>query len=205
LTAIEFDHVLIAVADLAEADRVFIERHGLVSIDGGRHPGWGTANRIVPLGDSYLELIAVVDESEAATNAFGRWVAGGASESERPLGWAVRTADLDEIARRLGLGPVPGSRATPTGKTIRWRTAGVDEAAEDPSLPFFIERAPGTPSPGTASMPAAALSGLDVAGTPAKISAWLGGGHSLPVRITDGSPGVARIVLTSEDREIVIG
>jgi hypothetical protein len=192
------------VTDLAEADRVFVERHGLVSIEGGRHPGWGTANRIVPLGDSYLELIAVVDESEAATNAFGRWIGGGATESGRPLGWAVRTADVEEVAERLGLSAIPGSRATPTGETIHWRTVGVEQAVDDPSLPFFIERAPDTPSPGTASMPAATLSRLDVVGSPAKISAWLGGDHSLPVRIADGSPGVARIVLTSEDREIVI-
>ena len=55
----ELDHVLIAVADLAAAAREIEARHGLASIDGGRHPAWGTANRIVPLGDSYLELVAL--------------------------------------------------------------------------------------------------------------------------------------------------
>ena len=62
---IELDHVLVAVADLAKAGQEFVERHGLASIEGGRHPAWGTANRIVPLGDSYLELIAVVDAAKA--------------------------------------------------------------------------------------------------------------------------------------------
>jgi hypothetical protein len=205
LATIEFDHVVIAVTDLTDAARTFAARHGLVSIEGGRHPGWGTANRIVPLGDSYLELIGVVDGSEAATNAVGRWVAGGATESGRLLGWAVRTADLDDVAQRLGVSAVPGSRATPTGETIRWRTVGVDQAIEDPSLPFFIERPPDAPFPGTVSRPVATLSELEVQGRPAKISAWLGGDHSLPVRIADGSPGIARIVLTSADREIVIG
>lgn len=203
MAAIEFDHVLIAVTNLAEAGRALAERHGLVSIEGGRHPGWGTANRIVPLGSSYLELVAVVDESEAATNAFGRWVADGATERGRPLGWAVRTSDLDQVARRLGVRPQAGSRKTPRGETIRWRTVGVDQAVGDPSLPFFIERAPGMPFPGTAPMPAATLSRLDVFGSPAKISAWLGD-HSLPVRIADGSPGLAEIVLASDDGEIVI-
>ena len=62
----ELDHVLIAVADVAAAARELEARHGLTSIKGGRHPGYGTANRIVPLGDSYLELVTVADESEAA-------------------------------------------------------------------------------------------------------------------------------------------
>ncbi|HEY8839814.1 MAG TPA: VOC family protein [Candidatus Dormibacteraeota bacterium] len=53
------DHVLIAVADLAAAAREIEARHGLASIDGGRHSAWGTANRIVPVGDSYLEQFAL--------------------------------------------------------------------------------------------------------------------------------------------------
>jgi Glyoxalase-like domain len=203
MAAIELDHVLIAVTDLAEAERTFAERYGLASIEGGRHPGWGTANRIIPLGDAYLELIAVVDESEAATSALGRWVAASATESGRPLGWAVRTSDLDDLAQRLGESPLAGSRATPAGETIRWRTVGLDQAVEDPSLPFFIERSPGSLFPGTASMPTATLSGLDLQGSPAKISAWLGD-HALPIRIADGSPGITRIELASDDGEIVV-
>ena len=69
----ELDHVLIAATDLEEAAREF-ERHGLSSVEGGRHRDWGTANRIVPLGNCYIELIAVVDEAVAAESAFGRWV-----------------------------------------------------------------------------------------------------------------------------------
>ena len=62
------------MADLAAAAEEIEARHGLASIEGGRHPGWGTANRIVPLGEAYLELVAVVDEAEAAQSPFGRWV-----------------------------------------------------------------------------------------------------------------------------------
>jgi hypothetical protein len=58
LVALELDHILIAVADLAAAGHEIEERHGLASIEGGRHPGWGTANRIVPLGDAYNVLVA---------------------------------------------------------------------------------------------------------------------------------------------------
>lgn len=75
LDALQLDHALIAVADLATAGREIEARHGLASIEGGRHLGWGTANRIVPVAEAYLELVAVVDEAEAAQSSFGSWVA----------------------------------------------------------------------------------------------------------------------------------
>ena len=41
---------------------------------GGVHEGQGTHNRIVPLGDGYLELMAIGDPEEAAAHPFGRRV-----------------------------------------------------------------------------------------------------------------------------------
>ena len=104
----ELDHVLIAVADLATAGREIEARYGLVSIEGGRHPGWGTANRIVPLGDAYLELVTVVDEAEAARSSFGSWVAEASPAFAKPLGWAVRTTS---------------STRWPSGSASSWPTA----------------------------------------------------------------------------------
>ena len=122
--------MLIAVPDLAAAARDFEERYGLSSVEGGRHAGWGTANRIVPLGDAYVELITVVDEPEAAESAFGRWVAAGIrSGPGRPLGWVARTDRLDEVAERLGLSSSAGSRAGTDGRVLSWRLAGVEAAA----------------------------------------------------------------------------
>jgi hypothetical protein len=62
---VEIDHVLIAVADLSTAAQEMAKRDGLTSVEGGRRTGWGTANAIVPLGKTYLELVAVVDAAEA--------------------------------------------------------------------------------------------------------------------------------------------
>jgi len=151
MPALEVDHVLIATPDLAACARLIAEAFGLASVDGGRHPGWGTANRIVALGDCYLELVAVVDTGVAATNAFGRWV--GSASTTRPLGWAVRTTNLDDVAGRLGMAVAAGSRKTPTGDELRWRTAGLERAADEPSLPFFIEWAKATRLPGRTAAP----------------------------------------------------
>jgi Glyoxalase-like domain len=206
---LELDHVLIAVGDLAAAAREFEVEHGLASIEGGRHPGWGTANRIVPLGKSYLELVAVVDEDEAARCDFGRWVAAvEAGPSSRPFGWAVRTNDLDEVAHRLGRPIGGGSRVTPEGRMLRWRAAVPEQPAAEPSLPFFIEWAEGSPFPGCAAVthPAGAveIARLELRGHVDRLSEWLGR-HELPISVRQGRPSVERVVLKGPGTEIVLG
>lgn len=204
----ELDHVLVAVTDLDAAGRNIERRHGLTSIEGGSHPAWGTANRIVPLGESYLELAAVVDPDKAAASAFGRWVASGASATLRPLGWAVRTTNLDEIARRLNLDIHAGSRARPGGELLQWRSAGIDEAAAEPSLPFFIEWAAGTRLPGRAAIshragnPRIARVVLDA--NVSRFGDWLGP-HALPIAVRSGAPAVVAVCIASDAGEIVLG
>jgi hypothetical protein len=196
--SLSLDHVLVAVTDLEAVGRAVEERYGLASIEGGRHPGWGTANRIVPLGETFVELVAVVDEAEAAGSAFGSWVAAGATAVGRPLGWAVRTAELDPIARRLGLTVEPKSRQDSSGRRLHWRVAGIGEAATEPSLPFFLEWGDGTPFPGGAAVAHPGgefrISRLEVAGDPAQLERWLGG-DELPVTVSRGAPGVLGVVL----------
>ncbi len=135
--------MLITVADLAASVAELKSRYGFASIEGGRHLGWGMANRIVPLGDAYLELIAVAAADEAAGSAFGRWVAGG--KVGRPLGWAVRTDNIDGVAERLKLTVFSGSRPANDRTILRWR---YEQAAAEPSLPIFIEWGSGTRLPG---------------------------------------------------------
>jgi Glyoxalase-like domain len=146
---VKLDHIVVAVHDLGSAAEYLESEHGLGSYVGGSHPPWGTANRIVPLGDSYLELIAVVDEPIAATSDVGRWVGGGASSRGSPIGWAVRPDDLDVTSRRLGLAAHKGSRTTPDGAIVRWRMAGIERALSD-HLPWFIEWSDTATSPGFA-------------------------------------------------------
>jgi hypothetical protein len=176
---------VIAVADLAEAGDDLEARYGLISVEGGRHP-WGTANRIVPLGDSYLELVAVVDHVAAAENPFGSLVAAATGPLEL-VGWAVRTDDLERAAGRLGLSIAVGSRGN-----LRWRTAGLETAAAEPSLPFFIEWEPGLPHPGRGGT--AQLVELRLEGDADRLGSWLGP-HELPITIRPGVPRVAGVVL----------
>ena len=71
------DHLGYAVRDLDGAAVRFREELGLDSVVGGRHVGFGTANRIVPLGDQYIEIVGVVDEAEAEGSASPSPTTGG--------------------------------------------------------------------------------------------------------------------------------
>src|SRR5205809_7521336 len=95
------DHVLLPVADLEVGAQRFYERFGLKGIPGGRHPGGGTANVIVPLGLQYLELIAVVDEGEAASSCLRARVARALQEWWLFVAWAIRNYVLAAIRDRV--------------------------------------------------------------------------------------------------------
>jgi Glyoxalase-like domain len=204
---VELDHVLIAVADLEAAAAAFDERFGLASVEGGRHGAWGTANRIVPLGANYIELVGVVDEAVAAESTFGRWIAEGASPAGRPIGWAVRTDALDDVAKRLGLTVTDGSRKTPSGELLRWRSAGVEQAIAYPALPFFIEWGPGTALPGTTAITHAAapvaISRLDLDGDRERVDGWLAD-DTLPLVVRDGRPRLTAVRLRTAWGEVVL-
>jgi hypothetical protein len=133
------DHVIYAVEELDPAAERFRDEFGLASVVGGRHPGWGTANRIVPLGREYVELVAVVDRDEATTSDFGRGVTRAVATGRRLVGWAAATNDLHGIASRLNLDADRGSRTRPDGSTLRWQLAGVAHALATGALPFFIQ------------------------------------------------------------------
>jgi len=207
--ATELDHVLIAVTDLGEAARRIEDEYGLTATQGGRHPAWGTANRIVPLGDAYLELVMVVNAAIARRSPFGRWVAASQSELLRPFGWAVRTSELHEVASRLGLTIERGSRTGRDGAPVRWRIAGVEEAAAEPALPFFIEWEPGTHLPGRAPTDHAAgevrIGEVRVSGDSERIEGWLGS-YRVPLDIRPGSSALTAVILSPPSGdEVVLG
>jgi hypothetical protein len=125
----------------------------------------------------------------------------------QPLGWAVRTHELDDVARLLGLTVDVGSRAGRDGRLVRWRLAGIEQAAAEPSFPFFTEWADGTRLPGRASVthPAGAveIAELQLEGDTDRLTAWLGG-QRLPITARPGAPAVTRILLTGTAGEIAL-
>jgi hypothetical protein len=138
------DHVLVPVTDLEAAAARFRDRYGLVALAGGRHPGVGTANMIIPLGRTYIELIAVVDPAEAAAFPRSARVAEAARDGRPFATWAARTDDLEAV-REAWAGPgelppiQPGARTRPDGLTLRWRSQELSSGLQPSVLPFLIE------------------------------------------------------------------
>ena len=205
---LRLDHVVYAVPDLDDAAVRFREAFGLDSTEGGRHEPWGTANRIVPLGDQYVELVAAVDEAAAARTGFGRGVLERASGGGGWFTMAAVAQDLAAVAARLELEIGSGSRTRPDGEILRWRSAGLDDPRREPWMPFFLAwDVPDEMHPGRAraghGVRVQGIAWVEVGGDAERLREWLGG-EQLPIRVVDGEPGIRRIGFGTSGRETVI-
>jgi hypothetical protein len=155
----------------------------LPSEPGGSHPTWGTSNRIVGLGDAYIELLAGPLVDEVLGDGPDRW-----------LGWMVRTDDIEAEAARLGLDVIAMSRARPDEVELRWRLAGWGLGGP---LPVFIQW--DTPwEPGGE----ARLEWIEVAVSPTSLADWVAGAD-LPVRFAEGDAGIHAVTIRLPDSRTV--
>ena len=156
------DHVIVGVADLESGIADLERRTGVRAVIGGVHPGRGTRNALMSLGDGvYLEILAP-DPDQAIDNEATRELRALAALT--PIGWAVSANDESAIRSVLADAaiatsqPEPGSRAKPDGSILRWITFGYDKL-DDPLAPFFIiwaspELHPSRTSPGGCTLAA---------------------------------------------------
>jgi Glyoxalase-like domain len=139
------DHLLLGAADLDRGIAWLEERTGVTAAPGGVHPGRGTRNALASLGGrQYLEIIA----PDPAQDVFEFPIDLRSLAEPRLVTWAAVTPDVDGVAtaaRAAGfgvLGPRNGSRTTPGGAVLRWRSLGIDAGfagIEADPVPFFIE------------------------------------------------------------------
>jgi len=139
--AARIDHVIVGISDLQqgmdEIERLTGVRPGI----GGAHPGGGTWNALMSLGDnSYLEILAP-NPAEQIASAELEGLRG--LHRLTPIGWAVSTSDEQALRAALDsqgfklTAPEPGSRRKADGSMLRWVTFGF--ANLDHALaPFFI-------------------------------------------------------------------
>jgi catechol 2,3-dioxygenase-like lactoylglutathione lyase family enzyme len=152
------DHILLGCRDLDQGI-AFVESHtGVRAGFGGVHPGRGTQNALLSLGERhYLEIIAPDPEQEMTQNR----VRGAGPDlvtelkslaDPRLVGWAAHPGSLADFAKKLraaGIafhGPTPGSRKRPDGRLLQWQTLNLDND-DSGLLPFFIEWAADSPHP----------------------------------------------------------
>jgi hypothetical protein len=160
----------------------------------------------VPLDEAYLELVAVVDEAEAAESAFGRWVAGAQPPFARPLGGP--SAPTDSTTSRVGSSsPSPPAHGT---SRAAGSSAG-DSPASSRRPPSHRSRSSSSGVEGRHFRavlrqpigPERRKSEVRLAGDADRIAAWLGP-HRLPVSVRPGAPALTSIVLSGTAGEIVL-
>lgn len=134
------DHIIIGVYDLEAATAIFRDKLGLVASGGGVHATGGTANRIIVIGDTYLELITVRTPSEAQQSMVERLTKG-----EGYLNFVLTSDDTkaDSAAMKQRgvsiLGPKEGSLKAGDGRSRAWQRTDVERPDLTQHYPFLIQ------------------------------------------------------------------
>ncbi|HEY7947006.1 MAG TPA: VOC family protein [Acidimicrobiales bacterium] len=202
--------VIFLVTDL-EAARRNMREIGLTVLDGGRHPGRGTANLIVPFGRQYLELLAIVDERQAQSSPQGRPVVAALSAHGPGLArWSVEAQDIEATAGRVGYPIERRQRVRPDGTAVTWRSVAVDTTWTEPwRCAFMAWDDPGTHparAPAVHRNGATGFARLDVVVPDIAMALdWMGGAAPSGVVLGVGpSPGPAQLSLSSPGGDIPI-
>ena len=201
------DHVLLATRDIDAAARHLLREYGLASVPGGAHAEWGTGNRIVPVGDQYIEIIGITDAAVAARSPLGRWITAHTADGDVLAGVMVEPADFDGVCARLGLTPTPGKRDLPDGTSVTWRLAGMAEAMTN-TLPCFIawdsrQGRLGAAAP-EGGVRATGIAWLEFGGDADAVNAWLGDEDAPGLRRVGGDPGIRAVAIDTADGEVVL-
>jgi Glyoxalase-like domain len=135
------DHILLGCNDLDRGIESVEEATGVRPAIGGVHPGRGTRNALLSLGERrYLEVIA----PDPAQNEVVHYPQLRSMSDPRLIGWAVHPPDIAAVAKQLTenkiafAGPDDGSRKRPDGRVLHWKTINLADDRHG-LLPFFIE------------------------------------------------------------------
>ena len=182
---------------------------GFDVLDGGVHPGVGTANRVIPLGEQYLELLGVVAPEQARRSEYGQSLLRAIADGDRLVRWSLRTDAIDDVAQRLGIDVEARTRRRPDGELLSWRAAGLKCALEDATLPFFMQwdRAEQYPGLMRATHRNGARGVVSLSLTPrdaARFQRWSDGADApLDIR-ADPEPGLRCVAVATNRGELVI-
>ncbi len=129
MTKLTLDHIVISAERLEDGVAWLEDTLGVTMAPGGKHPAMGTHNRLLGLGDTYLEVIAI--DPDAPDPGRARWFALDSFQGPpRLTNWVARTTDLTAALAQAPQGsgqPMPLSRGD-----LTWTIA----ISEDGTLPF---------------------------------------------------------------------
>jgi Glyoxalase-like domain len=138
------DHLVYATPDLARGVDQIERLLGVRAVPGGQHPGAGTRNALIGLGDSaYLEIIGP-DAEQPKPDGPRRFGIDGL-KAPRLVTWAAKGKDLEALvtnakSKGIDLGHVQsGSRRRPDGALLSWKLTVSPELNSGGIVPFFID------------------------------------------------------------------
>jgi hypothetical protein len=138
------DHLVYATPDLAAGVERVERLLGVRAVPGGQHPGAGTRNALIGLGEkTYLEIIGP-DPDQPKPDRARRFGIDGL-QGPGLVTWAAKGKDLEATVRNakskgIDLGQVQaGSRRRPDGSLLSWKLTVAPEMSFGGILPFFID------------------------------------------------------------------
>lgn len=142
--SLPIDHLIWAGANLEQEVERFEQWTGVRAKPGGQHPGEGTRNALLGLGEAmYLELIAPDPMQPAPPHP--RWLGLDTLTEPRLVTWAAGATDLEQRAAAARAAGVPlgevrtGRRALDGGQVLSWRLTYPDVREGEGLVPFLID------------------------------------------------------------------
>jgi hypothetical protein len=202
------DHLVYACPDLDAAVAEITRVTGVRPQPGGQHPGLGTHNALLSLGDrTYLEIIA----PDPANPGTGQPPFGLDQLTAPALrAWAAAPQDLDaavERARTEGLAYgdiVTGHRRSPGDGEVSWRMTTYAYDGAVALVPFLIDWGPARHPAQTAPSGLRLTEFRILAPDPEPVIRQLrAAGIDLPVERADG-PALRAVLTGPQDTEVVL-
>jgi hypothetical protein len=153
------DHILLGCNDLDHGIDFVYQHTGIKAAFGGVHPGRGTRNALLSLGEPsgneisprrYLEIIAPDPQQSDVPDHYGL----RRLDEPRLITWAAHPGNIQALATRVAKagiaaeGPTPGSRKRPDGKLLQWQTLNLKDNANG-LLPLFLQWSADSAHPST--------------------------------------------------------
>lgn len=147
----QIDHLLYGTKDLNQGIAYIFQLTGVKPVIGGSHPGLGTHNALMGLGnDIYLEIIAPDPKQEVERI----WMDLDQLERPKLFRWAATTGDAQQVRNQglsadIDIGNVrSGSRYKSDGNLLEWTLSDPNVNLGDGLIPFFIDwGVKGNPTP----------------------------------------------------------
>ena len=202
----ELDHVLWGVADLDQGMSAFAKMTGVMPQVGGRHPGIGTRNALVSLGETiYFEIIAP-DPAQHLQGTLGGELAS--LPAPTLMAMALRAPDLARIAAAYDAHGIASERldegrTTPQGERLSWSLCepAYDLKPMDPRRPFYIDWK-GTPHPSRSAPAGCRYKSITVSGPDAAETRKLWAELGVPAELKQADRHQIMLLLTTPQGEV---